>query len=165
MSEDWFSEAHLTTGIRKRPAMYVGSTAYSGLINYLVEPVALLLASGAKHISASVDDAFEINSDAVIETRRTESGRVAPFEEWRSTEVGQGIEGAVLNALSEELAVSITTAEHCERLRFERGMLVSHESMEPSNSPPGTILRFKPDGSISKSPKFRQWCLKATSDV
>src|SRR4051794_24901769 len=92
--------------IRKRPAMYVGSTDFFGLINYLVCPFALLLAHGARRIDATVSDAgFDIDSDAALDIRPAPGGRLSPFEEIGGPPEGHGYEGCVLNALARTLAV------------------------------------------------------------
>ena len=43
MESRFIEESRLTVEVRKRPAMYIGTTAFSGFITYLVGPVALLL--------------------------------------------------------------------------------------------------------------------------
>ncbi|MBC8103802.1 MAG: hypothetical protein H7Z41_14605 [Cytophagales bacterium] len=134
--------------IRKRPAMYVGSTALFGFINYLVCPVALFLAHGAKRIDATVKDGFEIQSDVIIRIERTEDGRIAPFQQIRQVGMGHNFEATVLTALSEELSVSVQTGSHLEEWQFVKGVLASHRSMEAHDGIQGTTLRFKPDTSI-----------------
>jgi hypothetical protein len=110
MGEIVMSELHeQLQAIRRRPAMYVGSTALFGFINYLVCPVALLLAHGAKRIDANVNDGLEISSDALIQVERTDGGLIAPFQEIRSAGAGHSFEATVLNALSQELHVSVNT--------------------------------------------------------
>lgn len=134
--------------IRTRPAMYVGSTALFGFINYLVCPVALLLAYGAKRIDATVKEGFEIRSDVLIPIERTEEGRIAPFQQIRPFGMGHNFEATVLTALSEELSVSVQTGSQLEEWQFIKGVLASHRSVETQDGIAGTTLRFKPDNTI-----------------
>lgn len=146
-TDSMIREMSLVEGIRKRPAMYVGTTGLFGFVNYLVCPIALLLAHGAKRISVAVGDAFEISSDAPITIQHVE-GRIAPFEEIRSTGGGHSFEGTVLNALSSELAVSVMTEHRTEELRFTKGIRTLEQAAETLNVISGTTLRFKPDIDI-----------------
>lgn len=134
--------------IRRRPAMYVGSTAAFGFINYLVCPVALLLAHSAKRVDATVKNGFEIRSDALIPIERIEDGRIAPFQQIRQFGMGHSFEATVLTALSEELYVSVQTGSQLEEWQFVKGVLASHRSVETQQGIPGTTLRFKPDHTI-----------------
>ena len=135
--------------IRKRPAMYVGSTGLFGFINYLVCPVVLLLAHGAKRIDALVtENGFEINSDAVVPVERTAEGRIAPFQELRSLGSGRSFEATVLTALSHELYVSVDTGARSEEWQFARGVLKSYTLTDTPRDARRTTLRFIPDDSI-----------------
>ncbi len=107
--------------IRRRPAMYIGSMDLVGLIRYLVFPVAMLLRHGAKRIDVTVNDGFEIGSDAVIAVEQTDDGRIAPFQEMRAYGIGHGWESTVLTALSEQLFVSVDTGAHLQKMIFSRG--------------------------------------------
>ena len=128
--------------------MYVGSTALFGFINYLVCPVALLLAHGATRIDVHVEEGFDIRSDAVIPIERNEEGRIAPFQEIRLAGRGHSLEATVLNALSQELSVSVSTGAGVEELRFSRGVLTSERTTETPEALRGTTLRFQPDVTI-----------------
>src|SRR5262245_44305453 len=98
---------YLVSSIRKRPAMYLGSTNLFGIIQYLVCPVALLLEQGAKQITATADDGYVISADVPLTLADVNDG-LSPFEVARPVS-GFGYEGAILNALSEELHVSINS--------------------------------------------------------
>src|SRR4051812_18499548 len=90
--------------VRKRPGMYVGSTAFFGFINYLVCPIALLLGHRPTRIAVAADDGgFVVESDVAVPIEETTSGRLSPFEEITNLGRGHGFEGSVLNALSETL--------------------------------------------------------------
>jgi len=141
-------EMSFIESIRKRPAMYVGSTGIFGFINYLVCPIALLLANGAKRIDVTIDDGFEVSSDAQFTLDR-EDGRIVTFEEMLpTTGDGHNLEAPILTALSQELYVSVKTGTTNEELRYSQGALVSHKSSNVEDATSGTTLRFKPDNTI-----------------
>jgi hypothetical protein len=121
--------------VRRNVPMYIGSLELFGFIHYLVCPVALMLAHGAKEIHANLDNGFELYSDAVIRIEQTDSGKIVPFQEFRPVDPGHNFEAVVLNALSQELYVSVHTGLRREALRFSRGVLVSHVSMETPEGP------------------------------
>jgi DNA gyrase subunit B len=54
----------------------------------------------------------------------------------------------VLNALSQELHVSVCTGAHQEDWHFFDGVLAEHETTEAADMRSGTVLRFKPDSSL-----------------
>jgi DNA gyrase/topoisomerase IV subunit B len=142
MQEMSFIEA-----VRKRPGMYVGSTALFGFINYLVCPISLLLAQGAKHIDVTATDAFEITADVHIKVEQTDEG-IVPFQINHSTSEGHSFEGTVLNALSQELQVEVKTTSEKKEWHFIKGVLASHKEANVQRDSSGTILRFIPDSSI-----------------
>jgi DNA gyrase subunit B len=147
MGKSEIEDLSTTEAVRKRPAMYIGSTGYFGLIQYLVYPVATMLFEGARRISATtVSGMFQISSDIRLAVS-DENGLIKPF---------QHIEGldwhlygcTVLNALSEALHVSIKTSQTSEDLSFARGKLVSRESTIGNQADVGTTITFKPDRKI-----------------
>jgi len=54
----------------------------------------------------------------------------------------------MLNALSEQLSVSVDTGALLQKVSFTRGDLESYSSTESTDYLKGTVLRFKPDYSI-----------------
>ncbi len=135
--------------IRKRPGMYVGSTRLFGFINYLVCPVALLLALRPRRIAVSVSDGgFVVESDVVVPIEETSSGRLAPFEEILNHGEGHSYEGSVLNALSETLTVEVQQEHQTETLSFRRGTRESGHAVAGKSDGLRTTLRFVPDTSI-----------------
>lgn len=135
--------------VRKRPGMYIGSTDFFGLINYLVCPVALLLGRRASRIAVAVQDGgFAVEADVALPIESTSSGRLAPFEEISDSEQGHGFEGTVLNALSESLTVEVQREGRTETLAFRRGTREAHHESSGASEGPTTMLRFAPDTSI-----------------
>jgi DNA gyrase subunit B len=133
--------------IRKRPAMYIGSTDFFGFIQYLVCPVALLLGHGARRIEVAVGEAgFEIDSDAALDIHGTTDGRIAPFEVIDTPNWGHGYEACVLNALSRRLAVRAARPGSSHALAFERRRRTSCTVGEDGGT--FTHLSFAPDDSI-----------------
>jgi len=135
--------------VRKRPAMFVGSTAFFGFINYLVCPIAQLLGQRPTRIAiVAGDGGFVVESDVAIPIEELPSGRFAPFEEILNLGHGHSFEGTVLNALSERLTVEVQQVDRTETLAFCRGTCVSHHSATDQSSGPHITLRFVPDTSI-----------------
>jgi DNA gyrase/topoisomerase IV subunit B len=135
--------------IRKRPAMYVGSTAFFGFINYLVCPIALLLGQRPTRIAVSADDGgFVVESDVALDIEETSSGRLSPFEEISALGLGRGFDGSVLNALSDTLTVEVQQEGRTQTLAFRRGIRDSRRATTCRSGEPTTTLRFAPDTSI-----------------
>lgn len=132
--------------VRKRPGMYVGSSGFFGLINYLVCPFNLYLAAGAKRISASVSDGgFRIDSDVAIQVADAGDGLLRPFE--TPSISGHGLYGCILAALSENLAVTTSHDGLRRTLAYSRGGLRSdvEQAGDESNF---TSFVFSPDPTI-----------------
>ncbi len=135
--------------IRKRPGMYVGSTAFFGFINYLVYPIALMLGQRPTRIAVSpADGRFIIEFDVALPVEEMPSGRISPFEEIPNLGQGLGFEGTVLNALSERLIVEVQNEHGTETLVYRRGFRESRYAAPHDSSGPKTNLTFEPDASI-----------------
>ena len=135
--------------VRLRPAMFVGSTDFFGIIHYLVCPVALLLEQRPAGIAIFAENGgFRIESDVVLPLAETADGRLAPFEDITSQPQGLGFEGTVLNALSESLSIEIRNDDQCETLVYRRGERVGREHKQVSPDGCRTTMRFAPDTTI-----------------
>ena len=147
MKKSEIEDLSTVEAIRKRPAMYIGGIGYFGLIQYLVYPVSILLYNGAKHITATtVDGMYQVSSDTQL-LITDENGFVRPFQNIHG--LGWHQYGAtVLNALSEDLYLSIRTPESNQDLHFRRGELVTRNSTAGVKNDIGTTLTFKPDPEI-----------------
>jgi DNA gyrase subunit B len=143
--------AELSTieAVRKRPAMYVGSTGFFGFINYLVYPIALLLGQRPTRIAVSpAEGRFVIESDVALPIEESSRGRLSPFEEILSLGQGHGFEGTVLNALSERLVVQVQNEHRTETLTYRRGFRESRSPNTLDSKGLKTRLTFEPDASI-----------------
>jgi DNA gyrase subunit B len=156
--------------VRKRPAMYIGSTDVHGLHHLIYEVV-----------DNSVDEALagyctEINitihEDGAIAVM--DNGRGIPVDmhptQHRPTvevvmttlhaggkfdtdtyKVSGGLHGvgvSVVNGLSQWLEVEISRNETVYHQRYERGIPVDELSENGSSSGTGTVVKFMPDGEI-----------------
>ena len=135
--------------IRKRPRMYVGNAGFFGFIQYLVDPVSLLLGGRPSRLTVSVGEGeFVVEADVALRIVATSAGKLAPFEECGEETGGLGFDGIVLNALSERLEVEIREGERVETLSFRRGVRESHRVGTGPKEGPRTTLRFAPDHSV-----------------
>jgi DNA gyrase/topoisomerase IV subunit B len=135
--------------VRLRPAMYVGSTGFFGFIQYLVCPVALLLAMRPTRIAvAAGEGGFQIESDVALPIVASSDGRLSPFETTVKDGPGHGFEGLVLNALSQSLSIEVRLGARCEIFEYRRGRCLAHEISELEPDGRRTTLQFVPDDSI-----------------
>lgn len=164
-------------GVRKRPAMYIGSTDWRGL-HHLVWEI----------LDNSVDEAMAGYADEIIVTLHTDgsvsvedNGRGIPVDihpktgksalevvftklhaggkfDSKAYKVSGGLHGVgvtVVNALSEWLVVDVWRDGKHYRMRFERGKVVEPLTVvEEGVDKRGTRVRFKPDAEIFETTKF-----------
>ncbi len=163
-------------GVRKRPAMYIGTTGPAGL-NHLILEV----------IDNSIDEAMAgfckeikvfINKDNTVEV--IDDGRGIPVDihqqlgisalevvmtklhaggkfNGKVYRVSGGLHGvgvSVVNALSEWLIVEIKKDGHIYRQRYERGVPVTPVETVDNSLFRGTKIRFKPDPLIFEKTEF-----------
>jgi len=166
------------SGVRKRPAMYIGSTNSTGLHHLVWEVIdngvdEALSGFGAKisvtiHKDGSIsieDEGRGIPVDIHQQTNMPavqlifstlHSGGKFSDSVYKSSAGLHGVGASVTNALSEYLDVTVYRDGSIYHLRFENGgkLIVPLEVIGKTNKH-GTLIRFKPDSTIFSSIDFR----------
>ncbi len=166
------------SGVRKRPAMYIGSTNSSGLHHLVWEVIdngvdEALSGFGSKITviihkdgSLSVEDEGrgipvdlhqQTNMPAVQLIFSTlHSGGKFSDAVYKSSAGLHGVGASVTNALSEFLDVTVYRDGSIYHLRFENGgKLVTPLEITGKTIKHGTLVRFKPDATIFASIDFK----------
>jgi DNA gyrase subunit B len=168
-------------GVRKRPAMYVGSTGSAGFIHLLFEvldnAIDEAIAGYCKNISIKLGneegvDTAEISDDGrgipidimqkqnkpALEVIMTSLHSGAKFDN-KTYKVSGGLHGVgltVVNALSEYVNVTIKRGGKVYKQGFGKGAVLSN--LEEAGSVPeketGTTITFKPDSEIFSARNF-----------
>ncbi|MDE1855058.1 MAG: DNA gyrase subunit B [Candidatus Micrarchaeota archaeon] len=174
-----------TQGIRKRPAMYIGTTSSAGALHLLFEvldnAVDEALAGYAKNISITLTqdetgDIGEVNDDgrgmpvdimpkfnkSAVEIIMTTLHKGAKFTN-DTYKISGGLHGVgltVVNALSEFTDVSVAKDGKNYKQTFSRGVPTSALETLGDAQGNGTTVKFKPDPQIFPSPRFDSAQLK-----
>ncbi|OJI07023.1 DNA gyrase subunit B [Candidatus Micrarchaeum sp.] len=169
-----------TMGIRKRPAMYIGSTGAQGYNHLLFEiidnAVDEALAGYCRNITIKLEqdsdgyDIAEVSDDGrgipvdimpkenkpALEVIMTSIHAGAKFDN-KAYKVSGGLHGVgltVVNALSERTDVTVKRNGNAYRESFSRGTPISGLETIGKTTESGTIVRFKPDKQIFSVNKF-----------
>jgi DNA gyrase subunit B len=157
-------------GVRKRPAMYIGSTDARGLHHLVWEVVDNAvdehLAGHAKRITVRLlgDGGVEVTDDGrgipvdlhpteklpAVELALTTLHAGGKFDQ-QSYAVSGGLHGvgvSVVNALSSRTEVEVTRDGHRHTIAFERGPRVDDLTKAGKKRGSGTLVRFWPDQGI-----------------
>lgn len=146
-----FPDPNSIESIRKRPAMYVGSTEFFGLIQYLVSAVNLHLAGRPSYVAISKEGAaFVVQSDAQLKISE-DNGVLLPFERIERDPLTQrtGYDGSILNALSQSLSIEATSSSMRRMLlQYRSGVRVERQDVATGESHRLLKFTFVPDSSI-----------------
>lgn len=170
-----------TQGVRKRPAMYIGSTGSAGFLHLLWEvldnSVDEAIAGYCKNITITLTneegvDVCEVSDDGrgipvsshseegmtVLEKILTSLHAGAKFDN-KAYKVSGGLHGVgltVVNALSEYTEVSIKREDKRFVQRFSRGEPVTKLEIagDVEQGERGTTIKFKPDMQIFSATSF-----------
>ncbi|MEM4099572.1 MAG: DNA gyrase subunit B [Candidatus Micrarchaeaceae archaeon] len=166
-------------GIRKRPAMYIGSTSVEGVLHLLSEvvdnAVDEAMAGYCKNITVHLtqdetSDIAEVSDDgrgipvdimpkfnkSALEIIMTTLHSGAKFDN-NVYKISGGLHGVgltVVNALSEYTEVTVMRDGKIYTQRFERGKPVTQLQISGESSSTGTKIKFKPDPEIFHVPRF-----------
>lgn len=165
-------------GVRKRPAMYIGSTNVNGLHHLVWE----IIDNSVDEALSGYGDEIEITIHKDGSLSVSDEGRGIPVDLHQQTHMPavqlifstlhsggkfsnkaytssaglHGVGSSVTNALSEYCDVTVYRAGKINHLRFENGgKLAVPLEVLGNTKKHGTLVRFKPDGKIFTTTDFK----------
>ena len=173
-----------TQGIRKRPAMYIGSTGVSGVVHLVYEAfdnaVDEAMAGYCKNImvhlqSSETGDVAEVSDNgrgipvdamkgnrSALEVIMTSLHSGAKFSNdvYKTSGGLHGVGLTVINSLSEFTEVTVKKDGRIYKQSYSRGVPISQLEIVGDTEETGTTIRFKPDPEIFKVCSFESGALK-----
>jgi DNA gyrase subunit B len=164
--------------VRKRPAMYIGSTDQHGLNHLalevidnsideamggfcknihviLIEPDQISIEDDGRGFPVDIHPGLGISGVEVALTKLHAGGK---FDE-NSYKVSGGLHGvgvSVVNGLSEWLTVEVSRNNNVYRQKFERGIPTTDLEIVGTSEQTGSIVTFKPDKDIFETTIFNE---------
>jgi len=162
--------------VRRRPAMYIGSTSSRGLHHLVYE----IVDNSVDEALAGFCDRIEVNIHPDDSVTVKDNGRGIPVDihptekipgvelaltvlhaggkfDRNTYKVSGGLHGvglSVVNALSERLEVCVDRDGQRYHMAFARGETVKKLNLREKVKGTGTIVRFKPDSTIFTETRF-----------
>ena len=162
--------------VRRRPAMYIGSTSSRGLHHLVYE----IVDNSVDEALAGFCDRIEVIIHPDDSVTVKDNGRGIPVDmhptekipgvelaltvlhaggkfDRNTYKVSGGLHGvglSVVNALSERLHVTVVRNGQRHQMEFARGETVEKLSIRGKATGTGTIVRFKPDATIFTETRF-----------
>ncbi len=162
--------------VRKRPAMYIGSTGPDGLHHLVYEVVDNSVDEHMAGFGGTIEVTLQIDDSVIVvdngrgiptgmhSTQKKSAAEVAltmlhaggKFEQGAYTVSGglHGVGISVVNALSEWLELEIWQGGQVFEQRYERGKPTAPLMVTGKTKKRGTKITFKPDGQIFESLEF-----------
>ncbi|HET8580491.1 MAG TPA: DNA gyrase subunit B, partial [Nitrospiraceae bacterium] len=162
--------------VRKRPAMYIGSTGPDGLHHLVYEVVDNSVDEHMAGFGETIEVTLQIDGSVIVvdngrgiptgmhSTQKKSAAEVAltmlhaggKFEQGAYTVSGglHGVGISVVNALSEWLELEIWQDGQVFEQRYERGKPTAPLKVTGKTKKRGTKITFKPDGQVFESLEF-----------